>query len=420
MNLLHKIKQNLKTVFVSVLAIAVVAAPATAFAGFYPDRPVKDWNNVADRGGFDHVVFNSFINTPYYGDERHFLDTRAGSGNDAADNYKDVLEGVKDGDTLTLRTYIHNNGNQDLNGANFDGPTVAKNAKVRILLPTGTNLSLRATSYISADNADPGTVSDTSDFKSSTPFSVQYIPGSATLVTGVNGGSEFKMSDSVVTTGAPIGYNQLNGVVPGCFEYQAFVYIKVKVTTPGLDFQKQVKIGSGTYQEQVEAKPGDTVKWRLAYKNSGSAQINNTIIKDKLPANLTLVPGSVTLVDAKHATGLKLSDGDLFDSNGTNAGSYTAGSNGYITFETTVAAADKLPACSVTLTNVANSQADNVPSNEDTASVIVKKNCVPPTTTTTPPATLVNTGPGDVAGIFAAVTVAGAMVHKFILGRRYQ
>ncbi len=417
MNLLNKIKQSLKRAFFGALAVTIVAAPATAFASFYPDRPVKDWNNVADRGGFDHVVFNSFINTPYYGDERHFLDSRIGSGNDAADNYKDVLEGVKDGDTLTLRTYIHNNGNQDLNGANNDGPTVAKDAKVRILLPTGTATNLRATSYISASNADPGTVSDTGDFKSATPFSVEYVPGSAALVTGFNGGTEFKMNDSVVTTGAPIGYDQLNGVVPGCFHYQSFVYIKVKVKAPGLEFQKQVKLGSGTYQEQVQAKPGDTVKWRLAYKNTGSAQINNTVIKDKLPTNLDLVAGSVTLVDAKHATGLKLSDGDLFDANGTNAGSYTAGSNGYITFETRVSSADKLPQCSMTLTNVATSKADNVPSKEDTASVVVSKTCAP---TTTPPTSLPNTGPGDVAGIFAAVTVAGALAHKFILGRRYQ
>jgi hypothetical protein len=34
------------------------------------------------------------------------------------------------------------------------------------------------------------------------------------------------------------------------------------------------------------------------------------------------------------------------------------------------------------------------------------------------PTTLPSTGPGDVAGIFAAVTVAGALAHRLVLSRR--
>lgn len=42
---------------------------------------------------------------------------------------------------------------------------------------------------------------------------------------------------------------------------------------------------------------------------------------------------------------------------------------------------------------------------------------VPPTTPPTP-TTLVDTGAGDVFGIFAAITVAGAMAHRLVLSRR--
>ncbi len=435
------IKQTAKKAIGAALALVLLASPL-AMASFFPERPVKDWNNVADRSGFDHVVFNSFINTPFYGDERHFLDSRVGSGNDAADNYKDVLEGVKDGDTVTLRAYVHNNGNQSLNGENFDGPTVASNARVRFLLPTGTAKHLRATSFITADNAVPGSVSDTGDLKSNQPFSVEYIPGSATLVTGVNGGKNFKLSDDIVKSGAQIGYDQVNGKVPGCFEYQAFVYIKVKVKAPKLDFEKKVQIGNGSFQEQVEAKPGDTVKWLLSYKNSGTQQINNTVIRDKLPNHLTLVPGSVKLVDAKHPNGMTITDGDMFDANGVNAGSYTAGSNGYITFETKVASADKLPECVVTLRNIAGSRADDIPEDEDDASVVVRKDCKPteeekcpvpgkqhlpknhPDCKDVPPVTppsgkLPSTGPGEMIGLFVATTIAGSLAHKLVLSRRY-
>ncbi len=43
----------------------------------------------------------------------------------------------------------------------------------------------------------------------------------------------------------------------------------------------------------------------------------------------------------------------------------------------------------------------------------------PTTTTTTPtPTVLPNTGAGDVLALFAAVTAAGAVAHRFVLGRR--
>ncbi len=376
MKVLQYIKANSKKATLAIFAATAIAVPAIAFAGFFPERPIKDWNNTTDRGGFDKVVFNSFVNTPYYGDERHFFDAREGVGNDAADNYKDVLGGVDAGDELTLRVYVHNNGNQDLNGENYDGPTVAKDAKVRFKLPTGTAQNLKATSYISASNATPAVVSDTSEFVGENAFSLEYIPGSATLVTGHNGGTGFALSDSIVTDGATIGYNQLNGVLPGCFEYQAFVYIKVKVKAPAVEFEKKVKVGDGSYQDSAHAKPGDIAKWLITYKNVGTAQLNNTTIKDTLPANLDVVDGSVKLVDAAHKNGLALDDEDLFDSNGVNAGSYTSGSNGYITFDTKIAAASELEECVTTLKNIARVRADDVTQQEDDATVIVtKENC---------------------------------------------
>jgi hypothetical protein len=41
------------------------------------------------------------------------------------------------------------------------------------------------------------------------------------------------------------------------------------------------------------------------------------------------------------------------------------------------------------------------------------------TSPTTPP-TLPNTGAGDVIGIFSAVTVAGALAHRYVWARRFQ
>jgi uncharacterized repeat protein (TIGR01451 family) len=51
------------------------------------------------------------------------------------------------------------------------------------------------------------------------------------------------------------------------------------------------------------------------------------------------------------------------------------------------------------------------------AKTVTFKNNVPVTPTT--PTTLPNTGAGDIAGIFAAVSVAGTVAHKLFLGRRF-
>jgi hypothetical protein len=51
--------------------------------------------------------------------------------------------------------------------------------------------------------------------------------------------------------------------------------------------------------------------------------------------------------------------------------------------------------------------------------VTIPKPPVTPTPTTPiPPATLVNTGPGDVIGLFAVTTVVGAVAHR-LYSRRF-
>src|SRR5690349_12346600 len=65
--------------------VAVLAIPASVLAGFGPNRPTFDYNKFDPSksctdpsqangrcGSMDGPVFNSFINTPSYGDERNF------------------------------------------------------------------------------------------------------------------------------------------------------------------------------------------------------------------------------------------------------------------------------------------------------------------------------------------------------------
>ena len=167
-------------VFVAAIAAAIII-PITAIAGYEPaNRPVKTYTG-ADSVAFDYPVFNSWVNTPNYGDERAFFD----AGSATSGPYKDQLV-VVPGQEVTLRMYIHNGAAPSLNGTNFNGPGVARNTRLQVFLPTATSTSLRSFGYIIADNTNPTWVADSVDFNSSVPVNMEYVPGSARLANGAH------------------------------------------------------------------------------------------------------------------------------------------------------------------------------------------------------------------------------------------
>jgi uncharacterized repeat protein (TIGR01451 family) len=386
------------------LGVGVVALPAV-HAEFYPVRPTFDYNkfdpnnnncddpnNIATQNGrcgsMNGPVLNSFINTPSYGDERPFFDGRLSDA--APSTTADPITSVnKDaGKEVTLRVYVHNNANQgtdclpehlDANGnctqIDNNAPGIAHGAKVSISLPTATASVLRARSDITASNA--AGVEDTVDMTGTEPFSVSYVPGSAVLLRGT---SSYALSDNIVNGGALIGNTQMDGNLPGCFDFAALVEIKVKITpkpTPNLQLVKQVKVkGDANWSKQVTTKPGSDVQWLLTTKDISNATLNNVIVRDVLPPHVKLVPGSVRLVST---AGDKVQpDGPLF-AGGFNVGNYAPAATQYVIFDTKTL--DDFPTCSVTIRNIAHARSDEIPTElTDTSDVVInKENCKPPT-----------------------------------------
>ncbi len=153
----------------------------------------------------DYPVFNSFINTPSYGDERAFFDgyrTERSRGH-ASDPITNVTRGNK---VVILRVYVDNMAKVDEKSPAL---TTAYNARVRILLPTSTGTNLLAYAYISADRTV--TVYDSVDLTSSQPFAIEYIPGSAVLL---RNNQSYRLSDEIIgSEGALIGDKIMNGVL---------------------------------------------------------------------------------------------------------------------------------------------------------------------------------------------------------------
>jgi hypothetical protein len=196
------------------LSLSVIAwlavFQASALAATDP-RPTYTWQKPAD-----HITFNSITDNPLVGDERQFLWTRG--VNDS--NFSFPLN-VTDNEEVVLQVYYHNNAASNLN-------LKAKNTRVQIVMPTKTDSTQVVDSFVSADNANPGTVNAVVSLKGSQPFNLVYETGSAKMWNNsVKGAS---VSDEVVTKqGALIGYEKTDGVVQGGSQYSGFITIKARV-----------------------------------------------------------------------------------------------------------------------------------------------------------------------------------------------
>ena len=351
----------------SVLVAAV--APALVWA-WGPSRPSFTIEKPAD-----YITFNSITNNPVIGgDEKDFVGIReVGSNTKWTNNMK-----VQNGKEYYVRMYVHNNAASNLN-------LVAENVVAKLNVPTTTAKNVTVQGQISASNAKPNTVWDEATFSSDNDFNLAYVAGSALFEN--NGMGTTKLPDSIVNnTGAKLGYDKLDGKIPGCFQYAGYVTVKVKaqVNQPqektDINLAKTVRNktnGEKTWVETVNAKSGDTVQFQIHAKNTGSAGIQNLVIRDILPKGLNYVAGTTKLYNTSNPKGLKVSD-NIIQNSGINIGSYQPNGDAFIRFDATVSAEKDLPVCGEnTLTNIAQASDQKIVKN-DTASVKVVKKCETP------------------------------------------
>ena len=350
----------------SVLVAAI--APALVWA-WGPSRPSFTIEKPAD-----YITFNSITNNPVIGgDEKDFVGIReVGSNAKWTNNMK-----VQNGKEYYVRMYVHNNAASNLN-------LVAENVVAKLNVPTTTAKNVTVQGQISASNAKPNTVWDEATFSSDNDFNLAYVAGSALFEN--NGMGTTKLPDSIVNnTGAKLGYDKLDGKIPGCFQYAGYVTVKVKaqVSQPqekNIDLAKTVRNktnGEKSWVETANAKSGDTVQFQIHAKNTSSAGIQNLVIRDILPKGLNYVAGSTKLYNTSNPKGLKVSD-NIIQNSGINIGSYQPNGDAFVRFDATVSAEQDLPVCGEnTLTNIAQASNQKIVKN-DTASVKVTKKCETP------------------------------------------
>lgn len=352
------------------IVLAAVLVPAALLA-WGPDRPTFTMAHPAP-----YVTFNSITDNPTHGDERNFVQIKEATASNST--YGENVN-LQAGHDYEVYVYYHNNAASNLNDAAHDYKGIAKNAYMRVQMPATVEAGQKArvTAFVGASNANPTQVWDEAYGTATGNFALRYVPGSATIHSNgaVNGKT---LPNNLYTTGTPLGYDSLNGTLPGCNQYAGYVTFKIHVDQPNFEVQKTVSLaGQNKYAEQVTAQPGNEVDYKIQYKNTGTTQQDNVVIKDMLPAGMTYVSGSTKVANSKtNGQWTSVSDNGVV-AGGINIGSYAPNGNAYVKFTAKVVDNDKLANCGVnTLVNTAKAETPNG-SKSDTANVVVSKTCAP-------------------------------------------
>ena len=348
----------------------------------------------------DTITFNSITNGKI-GDERNFVGAKLST--DTSNVWKANEITVKDGDIVTIRLYVHNNSPKA-------EKAIAEGVSAYFSLPTTVAKSHSVIGYLNSTNASPNRYWDEVSLVSSEDFYMEYIDGSAKYTNSKMG--TVALSDNVIHEAQTLGYEALDGKIPGCYKYDGQVTIQVKIhKSVTAKLSKTVRLkGEKGWNESVEAKIGDEVEFQIEYVNLTASQVNNVMIRDVLPTNLEYVAGSTILYNSNYKNGTKVVE-DTVTTSGINIGSYNTNGNAYVRF--TAKVINKSLACGNNqLVNWASSTVDSKVTKDD-ASVMVKRDddtCkeqpVPPT-----PPVIPETGATEVTtialGAGATVTVLG-------------
>lgn len=358
--------QALVRLLAVVLPVVLVITFAITALAYGPERKTYTIEKPADR-----ITFNSITNNPNYGDERNFVIAKD-AANTSAGGWSDEIK-VKDGKEYIIRMYVHNNAAENLN-------LTATNTRVKANVPTSYAKSHQIDGFITADNATPKEIWDSVVLKGDKEFIVQFVGGSARYHNNINPNSGFSLSDGIVTSkGVQVGYEKMDGKVPGCFRFSGIATFKVKVVTrKSADFSvtKQVrKQGDDKWHDSINAKIGDKLEYRIGYDNTGKTVQNNVIMRDNVPKGIDYTKGSSSLKNASNpnGNGVAIKNDSLVTDKGVNIGNYTPNSNAFVYYSAKVTKNDLV--CGTNkLINRASASTDNG-SKSDTAEVVVEVKC---------------------------------------------
>ena len=360
------------------------------------NRPTYTWSNPAD-----HVTFNSMTDNPEIGDESNFVRVRKVGSQDKFSNNVTVEPGSE----YEVFVYYHNNASAKLNDGDHRG--IAQNVRLRMdkitdRLEAGHAAVIKGT--ISASNATPKEVWSTSYLHAKETVSLRYVPNSAKLSNSgsLNGST---LNDDALfgkDGGTFLGYTKNYwGAIPGCNEYAGYVKFRIKADKAGFTGEKMAsKENMNDYRTEITVAPGETIDFKLRYKNTGTTIQRGVSAYDLLGTGMTAIPGT-TFLKTPRSAGFEKEN--LFK-NGFNIGDYNAGEEAFITYKVKFSEDEKIFPCgdTVTYNNSAIAVLDTTIHSK--VKVIVHRDCADKPKTPNTPKELPHTGASET--VLAVVVTA--------------
>ena len=346
------------------------------------------------------------------GDERNFVRIRKAGSNDKFDDNVVAEPGAE----YEVQVFFHNNAAANLNDAS--GRTFAKPIRVRMneissSITKGQSAMIKG--IISAENTDPKEVWDTAYIQTNQTVSLRYVRGSARIHNGGRLNGSLIDDDALFGKygGTFVGYNQW-GYLPGCNEYSGNITFRIKVDKAGFDMNKSVsKDLANNYQNSIDAEPGETLDFKIHFRNTGTTVLKNVAVYDLLGKGMTFVPGTTRIFNAGHPNGTFEKD-NLF-TNGFNIGDYKGGTDATITYKVKIDDDEKIYPCGKTVTVENNSAAAiDIATIHDKVQVRVTRKCGETPKTPETPKELPHTGASEVVLGVVIAAVLGIGIAYYI------
>jgi hypothetical protein len=344
------------------------------------------------------------------GDESNFVRIRPDTSGDVTSNATNpqltnsLSAACNSGDKYDIWTYIHNDASQDYNNLDVNGnpvtpgtgSAVAHDVKLAMTAPTNTvNSTFHFGSVVSASNASSVADSTTLDCGGK-QVKLTLVPGSVHYNNNLNQPNYNSIGDGSVNGTIPVGSPNFpgsgqTGTQLGCWDYRIEVVYQVSVQT--IPTPPQVTATCDLFG--LKASDNRKVIADQFKYTAINAEFKSLVVNwgDNTAQTVVTNPNSV-INQVMHT----------FSANGTY----------------TVIATVNFTSANGNISSISKSCEQQVTFTSNKPPVITPPTVTPPTTPTTPatPTSLVNTGPGSIAGLFAAATLAGTMAYRKMLGRR--
>lgn len=300
-----------------------------------PERPEFTMEHPASYVTFNSITDNQSSESVGIGDERNFVRVRKTGETTFTDKVEISETDISNGQEFEVYVFYHNNA-----ASNYH--LTAEDTKVFAYFPgiIAGDSTGETGAKISASNAKPKSVWDEADFinKSSVGVRLKYVEDSATIYWN-GGATTAQIGEDLFTTGALIGYceeggtdcaSQLNGKVPGCAEYSGYIIYKVRVEQASIYLSKMASTDGINYYDNVTARVGDTIHYKVVAKNLGSVATTQIAIKDQLTTGLEKTTDAILKDTATEgATKTEALSSDFFTSTGAQAYQLSVGGAGW-------------------------------------------------------------------------------------------